>query len=248
MKTDILPVLQREMIRILKRLDTKGWVANHDGNTSVRLGGNRYLITPTAFAKDSIRESDLLVINGKKQVLQGRHRPFSEWNLHEAAYRARPDARAVIHAHCPEATALSHVNMEVLPTITAEAVVSLGDRVPMIAYGYPGSEAHLAEVSEAFREFDVLVLEQHGVLALGDSLEQAYLRIELVEHLAKIQRIALQLGEVRTIPATDIERLLHKRTKAGLGLAGRNGKSPASEPELIGPCSGPLPPTAIKSS
>ena len=78
--------------------------------------------------------------------------------------------------------------------------MSLGDRIPTIGYGFPGSEAHLAEISQSFEQFDVIVLEQHGVLALGDSLEQAYLRMELVEHLARVQRLALQLGKYERSP------------------------------------------------
>ena len=89
-----LPLLQRDMVNTLQLVDRKGWVANHDGNASVRLAGNRYLITPTSFSKFSIREQDLLVINGKKQVLQGKHRPFSEMEMHLAAFTVRGDAGA----------------------------------------------------------------------------------------------------------------------------------------------------------
>jgi len=235
-----LPLLQREMVKYLARVDRKGWVANHDGNASIKLSGNRFLITPTAFSKANINEQDLLVINHRKQVLQGPHRPFSELSMHFAAYQARPDAKAVLHAHCPESIALSMLGHEIMPTMIAEAVVSLGDRIPTIGYFFPGSEEGLKDLGELLAYYDVVVLGNHGVISVGDDMEQAFLRMELCEHLAGIQRRTLTVGYPTTIPEEDIVRLLHKRKKAGLGPESRGLDLPGSGPDLVGPCSGPI--------
>jgi len=239
-----LPLLQRDMVNTLQLVDRKGWVANHDGNASVRLAGNRYLITPTSFSKFSIREQDLLVINGKKQVLQGKHRPFSEMDMHLAAFAVRGDARAVLHAHCPESVALSMVGVEVNPTLIPEAIVSLGARIPMLPHAFPGSEVGLEALTNALHYYDVVVLENHGVISIGKDLEQAYLRMELCEHIAGIQRRAMTLGTPKPIPREDIDRLLFKRKKAGLGYEARGLSLPNSgldsRTTLVGPCSGPI--------
>ena len=111
--------------------------------------------------------------------------------------------------------------VEVDPRIIAEAVVSLGDKVPLSAYHFPGSADQLAELRELAKSYDVITMRNHGVLGWGDDLEQAFLRVELVEHLAKITLDALRAGGASTIPDSDVQRLMQKRAKAGLGPEGR---------------------------
>jgi len=216
-----LGVLRRELLAITHELHARGWVANHDGNVSVRISGDRFLITPTALSKRVIDEADLLIVDRTGRVLRGGRRPFSEFKLHVAAYEARPDVRAVVHAHPPSATGAAVAGVEVRSTMIAEAVVSLGDKVPLLPYRFPGSADQLAEVREAAGSFDVLTMANHGVIGWGDDLEQAFLRVELVEHLARIQLQATAAGGPRHVPAVDVARLMAKRTAAGLGPEGR---------------------------
>jgi L-fuculose-phosphate aldolase len=102
----------------------------------------------------------------------------------------------------------------------AEPVVSLGPEIPMVRYSRPGSASLSTDIGEALQCADVLVLERHGVLAVGGSFEQAYLRMELVEHLAKIALNARLIGEVRCLPASEIEALAKR---------GRPASSPVRE-------------------
>ncbi len=216
-----LAVLRRQLLAVAHELHSRGWVANHDGNVTVRIGGDRLLATPTALSKRVLTEADLIVVDADNRVVQGGRRPFSEIALHRAVYAARDDVRAVVHTHAPSATALSVVGAAVEPRIIAEAVVSLGAEVPLIAYGFPQGADQLAALKAAAIAYDAVTLGNHGVLAWGDDLEQAFLRAELVEHLATIQLRALAVGPLRTVPAADLERLLAARTKAGLGPAAR---------------------------
>lgn len=218
------PVRKRALLDIAHSLHSAGWVANHDGNVSARLEAGRFLITPTALSKRVLDETDPIVVDRTGRVLQGGRRTFSEFKMHVAVYEARPDVKAVVHAHPPSATALAVMGVEVEPRMMAEPVVSIGARVPMVPYGFPNSAELIASLRSHAERFDVVTLEHHGVLAWGDDLEQAFLRLELVEHLAQIQLRALQLGAVRTIPDRDVERLLEKRAAAGLGPVGRARK------------------------
>ncbi|MDF1566072.1 MAG: class II aldolase/adducin family protein [Deltaproteobacteria bacterium] len=204
----------------------RGWVANHDGNLSLRIGADRYLATPTAFSKRSIAPADLVTVDGAGTVLEGTRKVFSEWNLHAAAFDLRPDAMAVIHAHPPHATAagLTGLSLERLPL--PEAVVSLG-RVPTARFVAPGPES-AAEVRRLIVEHDVILLPGNGLLAVGDDLEMAYLRVELAEHLARILTIARQQGRAARLDPALEEAMLQKRTAAGLGPAGRAAKGKAA--------------------
>lgn len=213
--------LRRQLLEVAHQLHARGWVANHDGNVTIRMPGDRLLATPTALSKRVLQESDLIVVDLAGKVLQGGRRPFSELALHRAVYEVRPDARAVVHSHSPRATAMAVAGVAVEPRMLAEAVVSLGTQVPLLPYAFPNGAEQVAQLKAAASEVDVVLLGNHGVLAWGDDVEQAYLRAELVEHLAAIQSAALQLGRVSIVPEADIQRLLQARTKAGLGPAAR---------------------------
>ena len=86
-----LPKVKAELVATSRRLHQMGWVANHDGNVSVRLTGERLLITPTAVSKLNVDESMLLIVDLNGTVLEGRRKAFSELELHLAMYRARPE-------------------------------------------------------------------------------------------------------------------------------------------------------------
>ncbi len=213
--------LGRELSALCQHLHARGWVANHDGNVSARLG-DRFLASPTAVSKGDVR-SDMLVevaADGEGfRVVAGERKVFSEFALHLAAYRARPEIQWVCHAHPPYATAWA-VNGRSFWDVPfmAEPVVSLGAEIPVVDG---------AQFSEAAARCDAVLLRNHGVFTFGKDAETARLRMELVEHVAKIAALAEPLGGVRPLGADEIERLLAARSKAGLGPAG--GSSRAAE-------------------
>lgn len=212
-----LPKVRAELVAASRRLHAMGWVANHDGNLSVRLTGHRLLITPTAYSKLDVDEASLIIVDLEGQVLEGRKKPFSELELHLAAYRARPEVEVVLHAHPPAATAFGLVGLELSPLAMPELVVSLGDRIPTLPRALPRTPDAVKNVEAAAAQVDAMLLAGNGALTLGADLGQALLRMELVEHYAKILATARQLGPVQPLPAADLARLLEARKKAGLG-------------------------------
>jgi len=211
----------QELASFARALHTRGWVANHDGNASLRDDDGRFIATPTAISKRLIEADDCLVVDRGGKVLRGRHRLFSEWSLHRAVYDARPDAQAVIHAHPPTASGFALAGAELGAVATAEIVVSLGELIPTLPFGMPGSEGAVSSVAAAAEIHDVMLLERHGVIALGDDLEMAYLRLELVEHYSRQVLVARQLGGERPLGRPQLEQLLEARTRAGLGQRAR---------------------------
>lgn len=210
-------MLRREVVEISKLLWSRGWVANHDGNVSAKAAPGRIIATPTAMSKRLVDADKLIIVNEQAKVVHGRFRVFSEINLHIEIYNARTDVGAVVHAHPPHATAYALTGKE-LPCFLAEAVVSLGARIPVTPFAMPGT-ASGAALRPFVADEDVVLLGRHGVLAWGVDPEQAFLRLELVEHLAGI------LAKSTTVPAPfteeELKTLLDARTKAGLGTAGR---------------------------
>lgn len=212
-----LPKLRSEVVEYSRRLHRSGWVANHDGNVSVRLRGERFLITPTATSKLDVDDGSLLIVDAAGKVLEGRKRPFSELELHLRAYAERPEVDCVLHAHPPVATAFGLVGRALTPIALPEMVVSLGASVPTLPRAMPKDPAALERLGGALREVDAVLLSGNGALTVGVDLEQAYLRMELVEHYAKILHAAAALGEVRPLEPEQVSKLLEARKKAGLG-------------------------------
>ncbi len=212
-----LPKLRSEVVSTSQRMHHNGWVANHDGNVSVRLKGERFLITCTAVSKRDIDDASLLVVDAQGKVLEGRKKPFSEMELHLAVYRARPEAMVVLHAHPPVATAFGLVGQELSPIALPEMVVSLGDRVPTLPRAMPRDPEGVKRVEATAAEYDAFLLAGNGAITHGEDLTQALLRMELVEHYARILMAARSLGTVQPLAPADVQKLLEARKKAGLG-------------------------------
>jgi len=209
--------LRVQVAETARFLHQAGWCANHDGNVTAR-DGSRYIATPTATSKRLLAAKDLIEVDGKGQV-HGSGKVFGEIGLHLAVYERRPDIGAVVHAHPPYATAISasRGNPIERPFI-AEAFVSLGPVIPKLAYAQPGEPARTA-LAPWCELVDAVLLGNHGVIAWGKDCETALMRLELVEHLAKIAVAANQLGGVEPLPESAYQPLLAARAKASIGRA-----------------------------
>jgi L-fuculose-phosphate aldolase len=196
-------------------LHDAGWIANHDGNVSLK-EGSRVLITPTAVSKrlctaETIVECDL---DGKPI---GRGKPPSEIALHLGAYRAREEIAAVVHAHPPYVSAFALVGRTIDPIAMPEVLVSLGDRVPLVPMFVPKDAGAADAVREALAGADVAIMAGNGAIAVGPDLETAYLRLEVLEHYARILAIARGgVGEPAALPEAAQKKCLELRKAAGL--------------------------------
>jgi L-fuculose-phosphate aldolase len=209
--------LRKDVVATARFLHERGWVANHDGNVTARDGAT-ILATPTATSKRLVDEPSLVEVDGKGQVV-GSGKVFGEIGLHLCIYERRPDIGAVVHAHPPYATAVASSRGNVIERpFIAEALVSLGPVIPKLAYAQPGEAAKQA-LAPWCELVDAVLLGNHGVIAWGKDCEQALLRMELVEQLAKIAVAAAAIGGVEPLPDSAIAPLLQARAKAGIGRA-----------------------------
>ena len=222
--------LRGELIAVSQELHRRGWVANHDGNVTARLAADRFLATPTATSKRRVDQRALIEVDAAGKVVGGSGKPFGELGLHLAIYQRRDDVGAVVHAHPPYATALAVSGARVLERpFIAEAVVSLGRSVPTVPFALPGAPAREALIPFV-ADHDAVLVANHGALAWGADLEQAYLRLELVEHLARIATLAQATGGPAYLPDSAVAPLLEARSKAGLGKAADRAAAAAPTP------------------
>jgi len=200
--------LSKRIVEFCKKLDEKGFVANHDGNISAKHEG-ALLATPTAESKAAITKEMVITLDMSGNKLAGIGKPFSEIKLHLAAYQARPEIRAVIHAHPPYSTARGLVG-EGLDVCLPEAVVSIGSFIPVTEFSMPGAKENDSIIAHALSVSDVFMMPGNGVLAVGNDLEQAYLRMELLEHLIKIDTLAQSMGTVMKLSDQNKNELMAK--------------------------------------
>ncbi len=225
--------LVHAIVEVCRKMDQKGWVANHDGNVSLRFE-DHLLATPTAVSKAAIVPETILALDMEGKKLEGIGKPFSEIKLHIAAYNARSDVNAVVHSHAPFAMARGLVGGDFQVGVP-EAVVSIGDVIPVVPYVFPGAPEQAGIIAETLARCDVFMMAGNGVLSVGRDIEEAYLRMELLEHLLKVDYYAQSMGTVMTIPSEDKQKLLDKRASIGLGPQNVNPPSPTPSPSEPNP-------------
>lgn len=166
------------------------------------------VITPTSVPYETITPEDMVVLRLDGEILEGNYPPSSEWRMHAAVYQAKPEVGAIIHTHSPYATAFA-VNNRGIPTILIEMVPFLGGDVPLAKFAVPGTRAVGDEAVKVLAERTGCLLANHGVLAIGASLEQAHIRAVYIEDAAKICSIAMANGPIVTMSEADIAAMKH---------------------------------------
>ncbi|MDY3014350.1 MAG: class II aldolase/adducin family protein [Evtepia sp.] len=193
----------------------RGLVAANDGNLSVRVGDNALWVTPTGVSKGAMTEDMLVKLDLDGNLLEGTRKPSSETKMHLRIYRENPDVRAVVHAHPPAATAFATAGLPLDRPVLQEAVVQLGE-VPVAPFALPGSQAVADSVAPFCRTHRALLLEYHGAVTWGDTMEQAHYRLECLEQMALVTLHLKTLGCDRVMPPSLVKELEGLRPAWGI--------------------------------
>lgn len=198
--------LPQEIVAICQRLYQRGFIVGTEGNVSALTEDGYLWITPSGVHKGFLEPQDLLLIDLQGQVQQGKGHPSSETPMHLALYQCRPDIHAVVHAHPPIATALTVAGYRLDVPLLPEAVVVLGD-VPTVPYQLPTTTLFARAVRNAMRQAEAALLENHGSVTVGSSLQTAFNLMETLERAAQIFYLAKTLGHVHPLSAEAISAL-----------------------------------------
>lgn len=185
-----------------------GLISSSDGNISICVAEDHYLITASGLYKRKLKDKHILAVNSKGEMLHGKSdlKPSSEILMHMAVYRQRPDIRAVLHAHPPFATALTIAGLPFPNNIVPEIPALLGE-VAIAAYATPGTTDLAASISGLISNHDAILLSNHGSLTVGKTLEQALINLERLELVAKMFYLAKTMGQIVPLPDSEISRL-----------------------------------------
>ena len=205
--------LRREVATVCRRLYERGLVAGQDGNVSVRVADDCVLVTPAGFSKVDVRPGDLVEVSLAGAHQAGAERASSELAMHLRIYQRRADARAVVHAHPPTATAFAVAGEPLMADVLPEIMFGMGE-VATVPYVTPGTEALAAAFEPFLSTHDAFLMANHGATTLGPTLRTAHQRMESLEHAARIILGARLLGRVNPLTPDQLRTLVAARDLA----------------------------------
>ena len=199
---------ERELIcRVGGLLYDRGYAAANDGNLSVRVGEDRLLITPSGVGKGRMTPDMLLVTDLDGQVVEGDRHPSSETKMHLMVYRRRPDAGAVVHAHPPVSTAFAVCRRGLETPYLAELAAGLGTVPCTPSFAMLSTDQVPESIAPYLPDHNAVLLANHGALAWGADLWEAFDRLEVMELTANSILESQSLGSIVHIRDEEIDDL-----------------------------------------
>jgi L-fuculose-phosphate aldolase len=201
---------REEITRFACMMYERQYVAATDGNLSVRLDDGSILATPTGLCKGMMKPDDLVIVDLEGQRRAGDRNVSSEIAMHLLIYRLRADVRGIVHAHPPTATGFAAAGMALDQPLLSEAVLCLGS-VPLAPYGTPGTSELTDALMPLVPSHDAILMANHGVVTYAQDLHRAYMKMEVVEHYAKVALVTIMLGRQKLLGEEEVEKLVAAR-------------------------------------
>lgn len=206
--------LREAIVATAREMNALGINRGKSGNVSARwreAGFDGYLVTPTGMPYASMTAADIVAmpLDGDADAARGERLPSSEWRFHRDIYRARPDARAIVHTHSPFATALACLNRGI-PAFHYMVAVAGGNDIRCAAYATFGTQALSDHAVDALDGRDACLLANHGMIAVGASAASALALAVEVETLAEMYWRALAIGSPVLLSDTEMEIVVAK--------------------------------------
>jgi L-fuculose-phosphate aldolase len=207
----MLEILKKEIIEYGRLAGEKNYTPGISGNISAKFE-NKVVMTASGCANGYLSEGDFSVVDFEGSVLEGNEKPSTEKFLHLEYYRQRPDINCIFHTHSPYLTAFASAGIPLDMNISPEIIYCFG-KIPLASYALPGSQELINNTSKYFKDYDVILLKNHGVIVAGKSVKDAYLKLELVEEYAKTNICAKILGGAKILDENEVQKIYELRNK-----------------------------------
>ena len=202
---------RKEVIKYSIKLNTTNLSPLRSGNISLRSVENSiegFLITPSGKKYDTLKEEDIVFVSS-----DGNHdinlKPSSEWRFHKDIYLKKTDAKAIVHAHSPHATAVSSHGKSIPPFHYMIALAG-GDDIKCAEYATFGTEELSKNVIKALEDRSACLMSNHGQVAFGKNLEDAFELAQEIENICHQYTIALKLGQPKILSFEEMKKVLDK--------------------------------------
>jgi L-fuculose-phosphate aldolase len=197
---------RRDIVAYAKQVYDKGMVAATDGNVSYRLMTDRIMITPSGTSFATLTTDTLAYVDLDGNILNFEYKPSSELPMHLDIYKQRPDINAIIHAHPPFATALTLTGHSLTDPILPEVVMMFG-KIPTAPYATPATQESANSIRYLIKDHDAILLDHHGAVTYSASLQDAFHKMEKLEHAAKTILAAKSIGTPKALDENQLSRI-----------------------------------------
>mgnify|MGYP001313868289 FL=1 len=198
---------KKEIIKFAKMLNDKKLSALRSGNISIRYK-NGFLITPSGQKYSSLKVKDIVFVNLKGEF-NNKQKPSSEWRFHQDIYISKTNAKAIVHSHSTNATALSTHNKKI-PSFHYMVALAGGSDIKCAKYATYGTRELSKNILKALKNRFACLIANHGQITFGSSLAEAFELAEEVDNLAKQYIKALLLGRPKLLSLNEMKKVLNK--------------------------------------
>lgn len=205
MNTNAIKDISGRIVKAGRELHDNGLVRGTSGNISARIPStDTFLIKPSGVQMKILKPEELVLADLQGNKIRGGLNVSLETPIHAAIYRARREVQAVVHTHAPTATAFGIAKTEILP-LQVEMFMLLPNGVPVVPFEPPGSKALVEAVQKKIADYDAVILENHGIVTVGSTIEAACNLNEMVEEAAKIQHLVMTLVGRDALDLTELK-------------------------------------------
>lgn len=199
--------LKKKLVEICHKVYVKGFVAAYDGNISSRTENNTVLITKSGICKGNVTVNDIIEIDLNGKIISGKGKISTEHKIHLYAYQKRKEVNAVVHCHPVYATVFALIGEGLEKHYLPELLLTIG-KVPLCKYATPSTK-QVPESLEPYINYSwAMLLQNHGAVTLGKTLDDAYFKMEKLEHAAKITLLARLIGKPKELSKKNINEIL----------------------------------------
>jgi len=207
--------LRRGICEIGKLCYSRFYIVGADGNISARMSDGTILITPAGAMKGFLEPHHIAHIDMQGNVVDGGPSASTERGIHITCYEERAEMKAVVHAHPPHAVAMTIAGIDLQAPFIPEIIVTIGG-IPTANFGTPGTPELAASIRPIVKCSDTLVMTHHGSVTMGTNLLDAYKKLDMVEHTAKILWLAHTVGHAKPLSPGYVQKLLATRALLGI--------------------------------
>tara|TARA_A100001011_G_scaffold361506_1_gene409671 strand:- start:248 stop:877 length:630 start_codon:yes stop_codon:yes gene_type:complete len=197
-----------QIIKYANMLNSEKLSTLRSGNVSLRYK-NGFLITPSGIKYSLLKVDDIVFVSLDGKFDETKNKPSSEWRFHKDIYSSKNEANAIVHAHSTHATAVSAHNKDV-PAFHYMVALAGGNDLKCANYATFGTQELSDNIINALKNRKACLMSNHGQVAFGDSLEQAFELAQEVENICHQYINAIKIGEPKILSSSEMDVILEK--------------------------------------
>ena len=200
-----LKKIKSEIIEYGKLAGIKNFTPGYSGNFSARFE-DKILITSSGSSNGYLSEDELVLIDYNGNLVEGNKKPSSEKMLHVEFYKLRPDVNYIIHVHSPYLSSFACCHIPLDEPIMAENVFYFGE-IPLAEYGLPSSMDLVEKTAKYFKDYDAVLMANHGFIVGDKTIKDAFLKLELAESYAQVVFNTKMMGGAVLFTQKEVEEI-----------------------------------------